>query len=108
MIGTNLLIIDYQNPLGCKISVMYFTVQLQQKVFQRLPDSDTAFRNVIPQRQLVRQGTHTTQSALETSQIHPSASKANLKATFSYHLQVAPVRMKFDAMISHPELHIPC
>lgn len=104
MIGTNLLITDYQNPLGCRIGVMYFTVLLQQKVFQRLPDSDTAFKNVTFQRQLVSQVIKTTQKSHKSIPVPP---KANLKATFTCHLQVTPVQMKFDARVSHPELHIP-
>lgn len=61
---------------------MYFTVLLQHKVFQRLPGSDTAFRNVILQRHLVSQVIHTTQSTLEILQIYSSASESKFKNHF--------------------------
>lgn len=68
------------------MSVMYSTVLLQHKVFQRLPDSATAFKTVILQRHLVSQVIHTAQSTLEILQIYSSASESKFKRHFTCHL----------------------
>lgn len=67
--------------------MMYFTLLPQHKVFQRLPDSATAFKIVILQRQLVRQVIYTAQSTLEILQIYSSASESKFKR----HSYMSPV-----------------
>lgn len=107
MIGTNLLIIDYQIPwdtksVWCTSLCYYSTKSFKGYLTLTQPSKMLFFRDSRSVKWYTQHRVH-----WKSYKSIPVPPKANLKATFTCHLQVTPVQMKFDAMVSSPELHIP-